>query len=400
MKLLTRRFLDHWNSLNIRESLASRATLIDSWMIPERRGTTAAIYESASASLCAVKSGTDLRDCGLDASCEPMRVKLGENGVASGCKGKREREIPEETRRPAASSATIPTYENSGVTWLGVEPGSPWWEVSSLTAQTQRPRLTMRVDWRGEIWVALNIEVLRADEGEVRRMWSGAGMQGRGKREIPEKADEQHYPARFPHAKIRDRPRQDSSPVSLGLEARSLTTAPPRPLHCNDINILSLERCLLWEGAAPRQQVACGPWGMRGKLFGLNDGGGGRGSPSLNTTPPFATHASSAGRMKLRGSWTKLLRAFDGTRRGVIGVPTTGSARGLADPDAVFQLEERSSAGMQFREKRQIPEKTRQPAASSGKIPTCGNSGVTRRGIKPCSPWWEVSSLTTQPLRP
>ncbi|KAJ8874940.1 hypothetical protein PR048_022830 [Dryococelus australis] len=38
----------------------------DSWAIPERRGTTAAICECALASLCAVKSGTDLRDCGLD----------------------------------------------------------------------------------------------------------------------------------------------------------------------------------------------------------------------------------------------------------------------------------------------------------------------------------------------
>ncbi|KAJ8877532.1 hypothetical protein PR048_021987 [Dryococelus australis] len=34
----------------------------DSWAIPERRGTIAAICESASASFCAVKSGTDLRD--------------------------------------------------------------------------------------------------------------------------------------------------------------------------------------------------------------------------------------------------------------------------------------------------------------------------------------------------
>ncbi|KAJ8866876.1 hypothetical protein PR048_032738 [Dryococelus australis] len=50
------------------ESLASPGTLGDSWEIPERRGTDAAICESAPASLCAVKSGTDLRDCGLDAT--------------------------------------------------------------------------------------------------------------------------------------------------------------------------------------------------------------------------------------------------------------------------------------------------------------------------------------------
>ncbi|KAJ8882421.1 hypothetical protein PR048_014229 [Dryococelus australis] len=38
-----------------------------------------------------------------------------------------------------------------------------------------------------EIWLALIIEVLRADEGEERRVWSSAGMQERGKRETPEK---------------------------------------------------------------------------------------------------------------------------------------------------------------------------------------------------------------------
>ncbi|KAJ8871636.1 hypothetical protein PR048_027963 [Dryococelus australis] len=35
------------------------------------------------------------------------------------------REIPEKTRGPAASSCTIPTCENSGVTRSGIEPGSP-----------------------------------------------------------------------------------------------------------------------------------------------------------------------------------------------------------------------------------------------------------------------------------
>ncbi|KAJ8896987.1 hypothetical protein PR048_002333 [Dryococelus australis] len=36
-----------------------------------------------------------------------------------------------------------------------------------------------------EIWAALNIEVLRADEGEVRHVWNSAGKHGQGKREIP-----------------------------------------------------------------------------------------------------------------------------------------------------------------------------------------------------------------------
>ncbi|KAJ8872389.1 hypothetical protein PR048_025993 [Dryococelus australis] len=44
--------------------------------------------------------------------------------------GAGEREIPEKTRRPAASSGTIPTCENPGVTQLGIEPDSALDEYS------------------------------------------------------------------------------------------------------------------------------------------------------------------------------------------------------------------------------------------------------------------------------
>ncbi|KAJ8888933.1 hypothetical protein PR048_008427 [Dryococelus australis] len=47
-------------------------------------------------------------------------------------------EIPEKTRRKAASSGTIPTCENPGVIRPGIEPGSPRWEASKLTAQPPR----------------------------------------------------------------------------------------------------------------------------------------------------------------------------------------------------------------------------------------------------------------------
>ncbi|KAJ8872166.1 hypothetical protein PR048_025768 [Dryococelus australis] len=50
-------------------------------------------------------------------------------------------EIPEKARRPTASSGTIPTCENPGVTRPGIEPGSPWWEASVLIAQPPRPLL-------------------------------------------------------------------------------------------------------------------------------------------------------------------------------------------------------------------------------------------------------------------
>ncbi|KAJ8878940.1 hypothetical protein PR048_019544 [Dryococelus australis] len=49
--------------------------------------------------------------------------------------------------------------------------------------------------------------------------------------------------------------------------------------------------------------------------------------------------------------------------------------------------------------KREIPEKTRRPTASSGPIPTCENL-VTRPGIKSGSHWWEASVLIAQPPYP
>ncbi|KAJ8879824.1 hypothetical protein PR048_020432 [Dryococelus australis] len=70
------------------------------------------------------------------------------------------REIPEKTRRPAASSGTIPTCENPGVARPGIEPGSPWWEASRLTAHPPQ-LLLVRSYWQiantpcdflGSIW--------------------------------------------------------------------------------------------------------------------------------------------------------------------------------------------------------------------------------------------------------
>ncbi|KAJ8896111.1 hypothetical protein PR048_001453 [Dryococelus australis] len=58
------------------------------------------------------------------------------------------------------------------------------------------------------------------------------------------------------------------------------------------------------------------------------------------------------------------------------------------------------SVGIKGREKREIPEKTRKPAASFCTIPTCENPEMTRSGIEPGSPCWEASRLTTQPPWP
>ncbi|KAJ8880544.1 hypothetical protein PR048_017014 [Dryococelus australis] len=56
-----------------------------------------------------------------------------------------------------------------------------------------------------------------------------------------------------------------------------------------------------------------------------------------------------------------------------------------------------SSAGMQWRGKRDIPEKTRRPATSSGTIPAHKNPGVTPSGSEPGSPRRDASELQTFP---
>ncbi|KAJ8878949.1 hypothetical protein PR048_019553 [Dryococelus australis] len=55
---------------------------------------------------------------------------------------------------------------------------------------------------------------------------------------------------------------------------------------------------------------------------------------------------------------------------------------------------------MKWRGKRDIPEKTRQPDASSGTIYTFKKSGMNRPEIEPAPPRWEASSLTAWPPWP
>ncbi|KAJ8868728.1 hypothetical protein PR048_030267 [Dryococelus australis] len=107
--------------------------------------------------------------------------------------GRGKREYPEKTHRQTVSSSLIPTCDNPGVNPPGIEPGSPWWEASEYgaapvnkgegkreisektppTSGITRHDPHMRKSesdpagnrTREEIRTALNIEVLRADEG-------------------------------------------------------------------------------------------------------------------------------------------------------------------------------------------------------------------------------------------
>ncbi|KAJ8867966.1 hypothetical protein PR048_031775 [Dryococelus australis] len=60
----------------------------------------------------------------------------------------RKREIPEKTRRPAASSGTIPKRANLGATTPEIAPGPPRWEASCLTTRLPRTPPTWKVLFR------------------------------------------------------------------------------------------------------------------------------------------------------------------------------------------------------------------------------------------------------------
>ncbi|KAJ8877573.1 hypothetical protein PR048_022028 [Dryococelus australis] len=78
----------------------------------------------------------------------------------------------------------------------------------------------------GNIWAALNIEVLRADECEM----SNAGMQGRGKREITEKTRRRAVSSStIPKCENPEANPPLIEPGSPRGKAISLTTTPPRP---------------------------------------------------------------------------------------------------------------------------------------------------------------------------
>ncbi|KAJ8871791.1 hypothetical protein PR048_028131 [Dryococelus australis] len=66
-------------------------------------------------------------------------LRADEDEASAGMKRVRRGEISEKTCRPATSSGTIVTRENPRATPLGIEPGSPIWEASSLTIGTPWP---------------------------------------------------------------------------------------------------------------------------------------------------------------------------------------------------------------------------------------------------------------------
>ncbi|KAJ8874162.1 hypothetical protein PR048_025004 [Dryococelus australis] len=67
----------------------------------------------------------------------------------AGMQASGKREIPDETRRAASSSGTIPTYENPGMTPPGIEQDSSWW--SHLTSPRPAIQFVPKMFYRAEV---------------------------------------------------------------------------------------------------------------------------------------------------------------------------------------------------------------------------------------------------------
>ncbi|KAJ8886241.1 hypothetical protein PR048_012450 [Dryococelus australis] len=122
-------------------------------------------------------------------------------------------EILLKTHRPVASSGTILTCENPRVTRLGIEPGSPWWEASTQESVAMSAKQETVDNIQSETYETSN-SYNRPCQFIDRR--PGVGMQGQEKREIPKITCRPRWrPARFPHAKIWEQPRQESNQFVL-----------------------------------------------------------------------------------------------------------------------------------------------------------------------------------------
>ncbi|KAJ8866897.1 hypothetical protein PR048_032759 [Dryococelus australis] len=103
--------------------------------------------------------------------------------------------------------------------------------------------------------------------------------------------------------------------------------------------------------------------------------------PLHSGAAPYSLQSPSSAALK-----TSPLRAAQ------ISSLTLKMSAAVADHVMKFSLNDRAYGGK--RGKREIPEKTHRPATSSSKIPTCGNTIMTRPKIE------SASSLTAQPPRP
>ncbi|KAJ8889325.1 hypothetical protein PR048_008824, partial [Dryococelus australis] len=310
--------------------------------------------------------------------------------VTPECKGEgnlgSKREIPEKTCRQTASSARIYTCENPA-TRPGNEPGSPWWEASVLIAQPPWSRSLLAYEEFGR-------------KGESKKE-SGRGVTARGCRLTTPSSVLQRISLGGNMLALRSR---EGFVTSLADSNRRRVGRRGYKLNPLQTSYPTLYRPL----------YLISRHGQEGRGIGFISRGT---PPPINPAPlpnPPLFQLNSYPSRPLRGIQCgrkiAILRRLE-LQRNIneiksIAIVTIIEMAVQVRPsdipeDTASKVDDRlwSNAGMKGRGKREIPENTRRPTASSGTIPTCENP-VNRPGIEPGSPWWEASVLIAQPPWP
>ncbi|KAJ8871214.1 hypothetical protein PR048_027520 [Dryococelus australis] len=215
--------------------------------------------------------------------------------------------------------------------------------------------------------LALNNEVLRADE-ERRREWSRAGMKGRRKREISQKT--RQSAASDPAGDEPGSPWWEAvvptlqGQVHLLIEDAHLIYS--RQNAFRDCELASFgdffyKRSTVAEVLHFTDRVLSMPVRQAVTTYSIENYSASIGSN--HSLDYLFKKTSSSNNLSCKVEWREIRTALD-----------IEDLR--ADEDEI-------SAGMNGREKWEIPEKTRRQAASSGTIPTDANPGATPSGIEP-----------------
>ncbi|KAJ8874131.1 hypothetical protein PR048_024973 [Dryococelus australis] len=321
-------------------------------------------------------------------------------------KGRGKREIPEKTYRLAASSGTIP-----GANPPRIEPGLVWEGRGSLTTSRPRPpggelrngRLRgtkLRSPTLGrfvagkraseKMWMALDIEILRADEGEdVSMEQRHAGMKGAGETGDPRENPLTNGIVRHDsHMRKFGVARLGIEPGSHWWEASRLIARPPWSLFVASTIVTNDVVRLLASHQGKPDSI---PGGITPRF------------PHVGIVPDDA-----AGRRV----FSRISRFPPPLRSGTAPYLPRFTRVGSQDLDVKSRLNLSSTLQVEIAVLCDLCDRP----APRGQHEECevnpptngivrhdshmGKYGMTRQGIEPRSPWWEASSLTTQPPWP
>ncbi|KAJ8882580.1 hypothetical protein PR048_014391 [Dryococelus australis] len=283
----------------------------------------------------------------------------------------------------------------SGVTRPGSEPGSSWWEASGLTAQPPWPHDMTRkrlpcIKSRDSYWA------VRSSEHETslrrRRACRSRRVMSVGHVWVCSGACDVHESIpRSPSNKAASVIMVTGRVVGHGIANCSVVTRTAIPVDAQRISNYSIffldALCSL---LAPRRtccplllmgNTAVGSSLGIGKIRGFISGQDRLQTNTLDDSTPIADFQGNKKRIPYCQMW---------------GNTGTTAHEQTSEVRLYKGLHVCSSAGMKWKGKREIPKKTRRPAALSSTILACENPGVTRPGIEPGSPWWEASKLTAQ----